>query len=75
MRYLLAIVLPPVAVLLCGRPLMALLNLPLCLLGYVPGIIHACLVVNEYKQDQREKASEQAADRRQKNLVKSMRAK
>ena len=53
MRYLLAILLPPVAVLLCGKPVQALLNLFLTLLFWVPGAIHACLVVNSHLADQR----------------------
>jgi uncharacterized membrane protein YqaE (UPF0057 family) len=53
MRYLLAIFLPPVAVLLCGKPMSALINLLLCLLFFIPGIIHAWMVVKEYHQDKR----------------------
>ena len=51
--YLLAILLPPVAVLICGKPLQALINLVLCLLLYIPGMVHAIMVVNEYKADRR----------------------
>lgn len=53
MMYLLAIVLPPVAILLSGKPGSALLNCLLCLLGWIPGVIHAILVVNEKKADKR----------------------
>ncbi|MGO4952059.1 YqaE/Pmp3 family membrane protein [Paenibacillus sp. DRB1-1] len=53
MRYLLAIILPPLAVLLCGKPGQALLNLILCLFGWLPGIIHAIIVVNSHKADKR----------------------
>jgi len=53
MRYFLAILLPPVAVLLCGKPVQALLNVILWILGIVPGIIHACLVVHEFYADRR----------------------
>jgi uncharacterized membrane protein YqaE (UPF0057 family) len=53
MRYLLAILLPPVAVLFCGKPFQALLNLLLTLLLWVPGVVHAILVVNDYHEDQR----------------------
>lgn len=55
MRYLLAIFLPPVAVLLCGKPLTALLNIILTLLLWIPGVIHAMLVVNSYYADERNK--------------------
>lgn len=53
MRYLLAFLLPPVAVLLCGRPVQALLSIPLTLFFWVPGIIHALLVVHDYHEQQR----------------------
>jgi uncharacterized membrane protein YqaE (UPF0057 family) len=51
--YLLAIILPPIAVLFVGKPFQALLNLILTLIGWIPGVIHAVLVVNEYKADKR----------------------
>ena len=51
--YLLAILLPPVAVLICGKPIQAFINLILCFLLYIPGIIHAIMIVNEYKADKR----------------------
>jgi len=51
--YLLAILLPPVAVLLCGKPIQALINIVLTLIFWVPGAIHAILVVREYKADKR----------------------
>lgn len=53
MLYLLALLLPPVAVLFCGKPVQALLNLGLTLLGYIPGQVHACLVVHERYADRR----------------------
>ena len=53
MLYLLAILLPPVAVLLCGRPFLAILNFFLTLLLYFPGMIHALFVVNEHKANER----------------------
>jgi len=55
MLYLLAVVLPPVAVLLVGKPIQALLNLILTLFFWLPGAIHAILVVNDKKADQRMK--------------------
>lgn len=51
MMYILAIFLPPVAVALCGRPFQALLNLLLCLLLFVPAIVHALFVVAETRRD------------------------
>ena len=53
MLYLLAILLPPLAVLLTGRPFQALINLPLTLAFWFPGVLHAILVVNEHKADRR----------------------
>ena len=54
MIYLLAILLPPVAVFLRGTRLQALLNLLLTLIGYVPGMIHAILVLMWQKAAQRD---------------------
>lgn len=53
MRYLLAILLPPVAVLFCGKPVQALLNLLLTLLFYIPGMIHAILVAHDFYEERR----------------------
>jgi uncharacterized membrane protein YqaE (UPF0057 family) len=53
MLYFLAIVLPPVAVLLCGKPFQAILNLILTICFWVPGAVHACLVVHERHADKR----------------------
>ena len=53
MRYFLSFLLPPVAVLLCGNPLLSVLNLILTALGWIPGVIHALLVVNDHKRDLR----------------------
>ena len=53
MLYLVAILLPPLAVLLCGKPFQALLNIVLTICFYVPGLIHALLVVNNYYADKR----------------------
>jgi uncharacterized membrane protein YqaE (UPF0057 family) len=53
LRYFFCVILPPVAVLLTGRLGSFLLSLLLTLLGWIPGVIHACLVVNDYHQEQR----------------------
>lgn len=53
MLYLLAVVLPPVAVLIAGKPLQALLNIMLCFLLFVPGVIHAWMVVSNHYQSKR----------------------
>jgi uncharacterized membrane protein YqaE (UPF0057 family) len=55
MLYLLATLVPPLAVLFCGKPFQALLNLIACvtLVGWIPGIIHACFVVSSHHAGQR----------------------
>jgi uncharacterized membrane protein YqaE (UPF0057 family) len=62
MLYLVAFLLPPLAVLLCGKPFQAILNCLLTLFFYVPGVIHALLVVSDYH-----------ADRRTRTIVRAMR--
>jgi uncharacterized membrane protein YqaE (UPF0057 family) len=51
--FLLCILLPPVAVLMCGKPITALFNLLLTCLLWVPGVIHAFAVVNAHQADKR----------------------
>lgn len=63
MLYLLAIILPPVAVLMAGKPIQALLNLGLTCLLWVPGVIHALLVVNARNADKRNQRVIQAIER------------
>jgi uncharacterized membrane protein YqaE (UPF0057 family) len=41
------------AVLLTGRLASFFLSLLLTLLGWIPGVIHACLVVSDYHEEQR----------------------
>lgn len=53
MLYLLAILLPPLAVLLCGKPVQALLNCVLTLFLWIPGAIHAIMVVSSHHADKR----------------------
>ena len=53
MLYLIAVVLPPLAVLLCGKPFQAILNVILTVALWVPGLIHAVFVVHNYYEDQR----------------------
>ena len=60
MRYLLAILIPPVAVLLCGKPIQFVLNIFLTLLLWIPGVIHAILVVNSHLADKRSRHMERA---------------
>ena len=51
--YFLAIVCPPAAVLFSGKPFQALLNVLLTILGWIPGMIHAILIVKDRKDDKR----------------------
>ncbi len=53
MMYLLALVLPPVAVLLSGKPIQAILNVILTFFFWFPGALHAILVVKDNKDDKR----------------------
>ncbi len=53
MKIVLAILLPPVAVLLCGKPVSAVLNFFLCMLLWIPGVIHAMYTVMNYDADKR----------------------
>jgi uncharacterized membrane protein YqaE (UPF0057 family) len=53
MLSLLAILCPPAAVLLLGKPSQGALNVVLTLLLYVPGMIHALSVVSHYKTERR----------------------
>ncbi len=53
MRYFVAIILPPVAVFRCGKPIQVILNIFLTLLFWIPGMIHAILVVHSYLADKR----------------------
>ena len=53
MLYFLAILLPPLAVLFCGKPVQFLLNLVLTLLFWLPGVVYAILVVNNHLADKR----------------------
>jgi uncharacterized membrane protein YqaE (UPF0057 family) len=63
MLYLIAVVFPPLAVLLCGKPIQALLSIPLTMLGWAPGVIHALFVVNNHYAEQRNKRLIQAVER------------
>ena len=54
--YLIAVLCPPLAVLMCGKPFQAMLNCLLCLLLYLPGLIHAVAVVAEHKSNERNAA-------------------
>ncbi|MFC1739800.1 YqaE/Pmp3 family membrane protein [Planctomycetota bacterium] len=61
MRYFLAIILPPVAVLLCGKTVQFVLNIVLTLFFWIPGVVHAILVVNSHLANKRTDRIVQAA--------------
>jgi len=52
--YRIAILLPPLAVLRAGKPGQAILNLGLTLLLWVPGMVHALVVVHHVAADRRQ---------------------
>ena len=53
LRYFFCIVMPPLAVLLTGRLGSFFLSMLLTVLGGIPGMIHAILVVNDYEANRR----------------------
>lgn len=53
MRYFLCFLCPPIAVFTTGRIGSLILNIILTLFFWVPGIIHAILVVNDFYEDRR----------------------
>ena len=53
MLYVVAILLPPLAILLCGKPRQALLNLLLTFAGYIPGLIHALILTRRRQEELR----------------------
>lgn len=53
MRYLLAILLPPLAVFLCGKPIQGIISIILTLCFWIPGVIHAPFVVHSHLEDKR----------------------
>jgi len=53
MRYFLCILLPPLAVFTTGRMGAFILNIILCIFLWVPGVIHAILVTNDYYEARR----------------------
>lgn len=62
MRLFLCWVLPPLAVLSCGRPFSAVLNFFLTCFFWYPGVVHAHATVDRYYNDQRAKKMIQVAN-------------
>jgi len=68
MRYFIAIFLPPLAVFLCGgRIVDTVINLVLTLMLWVPGVLHAWLVINSHKGEVRMRRMEKRLLKAQKN--------
>ena len=53
LRYFFCVVFPPLAVLLTARVGSFFLSILLTIAGWVPGVIHAILVVNDYHEEMR----------------------
>lgn len=53
MRYFLCFLCPPVAILTTGRIVAFILNIFLTLFFWIPGIIHAILVTNDFYESRR----------------------
>lgn len=59
MRWILSFCMPPLAVLASGRTFHAMLNVILCLCGYLPGVLHALLITTDAKTaESRERLNE-----------------
>jgi uncharacterized membrane protein YqaE (UPF0057 family) len=71
MLWILAIILPPLAILLCGKPFQALINIILTLLGWIPGVLHALLVVADHNANQRAKRLERAVERQTEAMLRA----
>ena len=55
MLYILAVILPPLAVILAGRPQKFLTSLVLTILFWVPGIVHAWVTISRANRDRHDK--------------------
>lgn len=53
MRYFVALLLPPAALLLCGKPRSLWANVPLTACLWLPGVIHALWVVHQTAEGER----------------------
>lgn len=64
MRYFLCFLCPPVAILTTGKIGALIFNIILTLFFWIPGIIHAILVVSKYYEDRRHRQLMAATRRR-----------
>ena len=58
--FILCIIFPPLAALIAGGLMSGILNFILTLLGWIPGMIHAFMVVNNDKAEKRNQEQIQA---------------
>ncbi len=72
MRYLIAIFCPPLAILLCGRLILAIFSIPLWFCGWLPGALLALLVVSATLADRRNQELIQSIDKNAKVQVKAV---
>ena len=73
MRYLIAIVCPPLGVFICAKPVSAILNIFLTLALYFPGAIHAVLCVHSYEQMLRDRKLQKLENKRHRELLEATR--
>ncbi len=71
MRYLLALLCPPLAILLCGKPIQAIICVPLYFL-YFPAALWALFVVSSHKADVRNRALMKNAEKHSVAQVKAI---
>lgn len=63
MMYVLAVIFPPLVPLFKGKFLHFILNCFLCLLGWLPGVVHACVLVHRGNSERRINEMEEAIRR------------
>jgi len=70
MLYLVAVILPPLAVFMCGKPFQALFSLlaQVTLIGWLPATLHALFVVNNHYADRRTERLIKATQRSSRTL-------
>ena len=68
--FVLCIIFPPLAALISGGIFSCLFNIALTLFFYVPGVIHAFMVVNNSKAEKRNRQQIAAIDRQTNTLRK-----
>ena len=76
MRYLIAIIFPFVAILLCGKPFLAIFSLiaQASLIGWIPAVIHAFFVINSHKAEVQSKKTIKAINDQTNEMKMSMNA-